>query len=58
MEAWVNRAKVELRGAGVDESPQCYKRLDDVLRYHEGTIRAIHRLTPVGVEMADRDIRP
>ncbi|MBS1712231.1 MAG: RtcB family protein [Armatimonadetes bacterium] len=56
MEAWVNRAKVELRGADVDEAPQCYKRLDDVLRHHEGTIRVIHRLTPVGVAMAGKDV--
>ena len=45
-------AQVELRGAGCDESPHCYKRLNEVLEHHAGTIRVIHRLKPVGVAMA------
>ena len=52
MEAWVKEAKVELRGAGTDESPHCYKRLPEVLEHHAGTIRVVHTLTPVGVAMA------
>jgi tRNA-splicing ligase RtcB len=43
---------VELRGAGVDESPHCYKRLAEVLQYHTGTVRILHKLTPIGVAMA------
>jgi tRNA-splicing ligase RtcB len=43
---------VELRGAGVDESPHCYKRLPEVLAAHGDSIRILHRLTPVGVAMA------
>ena len=43
---------IELRGGGADESPQCYKKLDDVLKFHEGTIRVLHTLSPVGVAMA------
>jgi tRNA-splicing ligase RtcB len=31
MMGWVHREGVELRGAGVDEAPQCYKRLPEVL---------------------------
>lgn len=52
MMKWVKKAKVELRGAGTDESPHCYKRLDDVLKEHKGTIRILHTLTPIGVAMA------
>ncbi len=52
MDKWVKRVGVELRGAGCDESPHCYKRLPDVLSQHENTIRILHTLTPVGVAMA------
>lgn len=55
MEAWVKEANVELRGAGTDESPHCYKRLNEVLEHHEGTIRVLHTLKPVGVAMAGED---
>lgn len=52
---WFNqmhRAKVELRGGGLDEAPACYKRLPDVLNAHEDTIKILHTLTPIGVAMA------
>lgn len=53
MREWVvDRAKVELRGAGLDESPHCYKRLTDVLEAHRDSIRILHTLTPLGVAMA------
>ena len=52
MHEWVDRAGVELRGAGADESPHCYKRLPEVLAHHEGTIKVLHTLTPIGVAMA------
>jgi len=55
MTEWVTRANVELRGAGVDESPHCYRRLPDVLADHAGTINILHVLTPVGVAMAGKD---
>lgn len=48
----VKNANVELRGAGVDESPHCYKRLSDVLEAHRNSIRVLHTLTPLGVAMA------
>lgn len=52
---WVRQSKVELRGAGTDESPHCYKRLPEVLEHHAGTIRVLHTLTPIGVAMAGED---
>jgi tRNA-splicing ligase RtcB (3'-phosphate/5'-hydroxy nucleic acid ligase) len=48
----VKDANVELRGAGVDESPHCYKRLPEVLAAHSNSIRILHRLIPIGVAMA------
>ncbi|MCB0667870.1 MAG: RtcB family protein [Saprospiraceae bacterium] len=47
---------VELRGGGADESPECYKDLQEVLKYQEETIRVLHHLTPIGVAMAGADI--
>jgi tRNA-splicing ligase RtcB len=46
---------VELRGGGPDEAPEVYKKLDEVLEYHQGTIRVLHRLKPLGVAMAGSD---
>lgn len=42
---------VELRGGGLDEAPQVYRRLEDVLAQHKDTIRVTHYLQPVGVVM-------
>lgn len=47
--------KIELRGGGLDESPDCYKRLPDVLAAQGDSIRVLHTLTPVGVAMAGKD---
>ncbi|TAE24474.1 MAG: RtcB family protein [Candidatus Kapaibacterium sp.] len=55
MQEWVRESKVELRGAGTDESPHCYKRLPQVLEHHAATIRILHTLTPIGVAMAGED---
>jgi tRNA-splicing ligase RtcB len=52
MNKWIREQGVELRGAGTDESPHCYKRLPEVLEHHKGSIRVLHTLTPVGVAMA------
>jgi tRNA-splicing ligase RtcB len=49
---WVKEANVELRGAGLDEAPQCYKRLPEVLDAHGSSIKILHTLTPLGVAMA------
>lgn len=42
---------VELRGGGTDESPFVYRKLQDVLDAHAGTIEILHELHPVGVVM-------
>ena len=52
MQAWVRDAGVELRGAGVDESPHCYKRLPEVLAEHGDMIEILQVLKPIGVAMA------
>lgn len=52
MDEWVTRAGVELRGAGTDESPHCYKRIEEVLAAHDGTIEVTEVLHPIGVAMA------
>lgn len=52
MKEWVSRAGIELRGAGLDESPDCYKRLPKVLEAQGSGIRVLHTLTPLGVAMA------
>ena len=49
-------AKVELRWGDLDEAPQAYRRLPEVLAAHDGTIRVLHTLTPIGVAMAGHDI--
>ena len=52
MQEWLQRAGVELRGAGTDESPHCYKRIEEVLGFHAASTRILHTLTPLGVAMA------
>ena len=47
---------IELRGANAEEAPGAYKRLDAVLAEHEGTIRVLHTLRPLGVAMAPGDV--
>lgn len=53
---WVREKGVELRGADVDEAPQAYKRLAEVLPQQGQTIRVLHTLRPIGVAMAGDDI--
>jgi tRNA-splicing ligase RtcB (3'-phosphate/5'-hydroxy nucleic acid ligase) len=52
MMGWIRERGVELRGAGTDESPHCYKRLSEVLAHHQNSIRILHTLQPLGVAMA------
>lgn len=56
MASWVTGAGIELRGAGLDESPDCYKRLTNVLREQGSTVRVLHTLKPLGVAMAGEDV--
>ena len=46
---------IELRGGAADEAPGAYKRLSEVLAHHEGTVRILHTLRPIGVAMAGAD---
>jgi tRNA-splicing ligase RtcB len=55
MDGWVKKSGIELRGAGIDESPDCYKRLDEVLESCGDSIKILHTLTPVGVAMAGKE---
>lgn len=56
MMKWLHERRVTLRGGDLDEAPQAYRRLPEVLEAHEGTIRILHVLKPIGVAMAGRDI--
>ncbi len=55
MHGWLKRSGVVLKGGGLDESPHCYKRLDEVLAAQGDTVRVLDTLTPVGVAMAGED---
>ncbi|AHG93053.1 protein of unknown function UPF0027 (plasmid) [Gemmatirosa kalamazoonensis] len=55
MHAWLRAKGVILRGGGLDESPQVYRRLPEVLAAQEGTIEVLHRLRPLVVVMAGPD---
>ena len=56
MMKWLADRRVTLRGGDLDEAPQAYRRLPDVLSAHAGTIRVLHTLQPLGVAMAGKDI--
>lgn len=47
---------IYLRGGAADEAPECYKSLEEVLKYQGETIKIKHRLHPIGVAMAGEDI--
>jgi tRNA-splicing ligase RtcB len=49
---WLRDKEVTLIGADLDEAPQAYRRLDEVLAHHEGTVDIEHILSPRGVIMA------
>jgi tRNA-splicing ligase RtcB (3'-phosphate/5'-hydroxy nucleic acid ligase) len=55
MHAWLKTKGVILRGGGLDESPQVYRRLPEVLAAQEGTIEVLHTLRPLVVVMAGAD---
>ncbi|MEQ1746876.1 MAG: RtcB family protein [Saprospiraceae bacterium] len=52
----IKKQGIALRGGGADEAPECYKKLEEVLAFHEGTIEVMHRLRPIGVAMAAPEI--
>jgi len=47
---------IVLVGGGADDAPEVYRRLSDVLAAHGGSIRIKHRLRPLGVAMAGREV--
>jgi tRNA-splicing ligase RtcB len=52
LDSWMQERGVILRGGGLDEAPQAYRRLPDVLAAQGSTIEVIHTLRPVIVVMA------
>lgn len=54
MEEWVSGRGVILRGGDLDESPQAYRRLPDVLEAQGSTVEVLHTLRPMIVCMAPR----
>lgn len=56
MKEWLAKKGVRLRGGGLDESPHVYRRLTDVLNYHQISIQIRHWLKPLGVVMAGPDV--
>jgi tRNA-splicing ligase RtcB len=56
VQARLREQGIVLVGGGADEAPEVYKRLPDVLAAHAGSVRVKHRLRPLGVAMAGRDI--
>ncbi|NLG62665.1 MAG: RtcB family protein [Candidatus Cloacimonetes bacterium] len=57
MESRLRKKGVVLRGGGLDESPQVYRRLRDVLDAQGPTIEVLHTLHPLIVVMAGPDVR-
>jgi tRNA-splicing ligase RtcB len=56
MQEWLRRKGVHLVGSDLDEAPQAYRRLPDVLAHHAGTVEIEHRLKPFVVVMAGADV--
>ena len=57
MQRWLRDKEVLLVGGDLDEAPMAYRRLEEVLAHHAGTIRVLHTLRPILVIMAGSDIR-
>ena len=51
----VDEKQVILRGGGLDEAPQAYRRLPEVLKAQGETIEVLHTLRPIVVVMAGAD---
>lgn len=55
MQKWLQEFCVVLRGGDLDEAPQAYRRLPEVLVEHQGTVKITRTLRPIGVVMAGKD---
>jgi len=56
MQAWLRARGVMLHGGDLDEAPQAYRRLPEVLACHDGTVKIEHTLRPFAVAMAGADV--
>jgi tRNA-splicing ligase RtcB len=56
MQEWLRHKGVHLVGGDLDEAPQAYRRLPDVLAQHAGTVEIEHTLRPFAVVMAGADV--
>jgi tRNA-splicing ligase RtcB len=56
MQTWLRKKGVHLVGGDLDEAPQAYRRLPEVLAEHAGTIKIEHTLRPFIVVMAGADV--
>jgi tRNA-splicing ligase RtcB len=56
MQAWLREKGVHLVGGDLDEAPQAYRRLPEVLAHHAGTVEIEHTLRPFVVVMAGADV--
>jgi tRNA-splicing ligase RtcB len=56
MLAWIRDRGITLLGADLDEAPQAYRRLPDVLAHHAGTVKIEHTLRPFAVVMAGSEV--
>lgn len=52
MNDWLRNREVLLAGGGLDESPMAYRRLPEVLKHHNSSIKVLHTLRPFAVAMA------
>ncbi len=57
VQARLREQGIVLVGGGADEAPEVYKRLPEVLGAHAASVRVKHRLRPLGVAMAGRDVQ-
>ncbi|MGH7585469.1 MAG: RtcB family protein, partial [Gemmatimonadales bacterium] len=55
VEQWLRSKGVILKGGGLDEAPQAYRRLPEVLRAQGATVEVEHVLRPLIVVMAGSD---
>jgi tRNA-splicing ligase RtcB len=56
MDEWTRGKGVIVRGGDVDEAPQVYRRLDEVVAAQGNTVEVEHTLRPLIVVMAGRDV--
>jgi tRNA-splicing ligase RtcB len=57
MQGWLEKKGVVLRGGGLDEAPQVYRRLPEVLEAQGDTVKVLRTLRPLVVCMAPANTR-